>query len=213
MSMTNISRIDSLNELISRASVGVDDAHLRNNLLLSLNELRDYIKLDENNQLIKTSLPVGSIVYMCTTEDQLFPNEPDDGISKPEEIPVILQKPFVPGTVFFDIINMNYNKFIFGDILSAVRFINDRVGLDICRKYNFPTIENDIDNNETIHDNGSSLFIDCAIFDKRINEFIENVIHTDLPEDEDESGWLIDETCSITTDSANSSKEDDVTDE
>ncbi len=187
MNMTNVSRIDSLNELISRTSIGVADANLRNSLLLGLNELKDYIELEENNQLIKTSLPVGSIVYMCTTEDQLFPNELHDDSTKSEEIPVILQKPFVLGTVFFDIINMNYNKFIFGDILSAVRFINDRMGFDICRKYNFPTIENDGGDNEVIYDNGSSLFIECAIFDKRINEFIQNVVHTELSDIDDVS--------------------------
>lgn len=154
---------NSINEIIKNQ---IDHKLYEKNLtfITNLLDMLAYRLLDDNNQIIKTNLPIGSIVYVCLmTEDfKEFSLE---------------QKAFIPSSMYFDAINTGYGKVVFSDIRDAIRCINQKVGLDKCISENFPTI----DENSTIYDNGSQILKEFSVYDRRLDdEFFKGVIHTDV---------------------------------
>ena len=141
-------------------------------LRICLNALKEYQKLDKENCLLKTNIPLGTIVYICL-------------ITEDKEDFTIEQKAFVPGTVYFDVLNANFGNLVFDNIFDAIKLVNDRIGIEKCAENNFPTIDTETN---MINDNGSALLTEFAHFDSRVNsEFFENkVIHTEIEIEEND---------------------------
>ena len=174
----------NLTELINKVNnLDALDNDIRDDVIASLKTLQDYLMLQSENRLIKTNAPVGTIVYLCSVETvQRGLNATDENPGGEEEnLPVIIQKPFIPSTMYFDMLNNGYGQFVFGDLHTAIKFINDKMGLDVCRKYNFPTIEQNSDGDEVIYDNGTDMIELYSKFDSRLTEeFLQSVIHCEV---------------------------------
>lgn len=173
----------NLKELIDKVNnLDVVDNDIRNDIIASLETLHDYLSLQSENRLIKTNFPVGSIVYMCSVETVTRGiNATDENPEGEEEnLPIVIQKPFIPGTMYFEMLNNAAGQFVFDNLLDAIKFVNDRMGIGHCKLYNFPTIEYDDAGNEVIYDNGTDLINLYATFDKRIEETFKNVVHVEV---------------------------------
>lgn len=173
----------NLKELINKVNnLDVLDNDIRDDIIASLKTLQDYLMLQSENRLIKTNAPVGTIVYLCSVESvNRGLNATDENpAGDNEDLPIVIQKPFIPSTVYFDMLNNGYGQFVFGDLYTAIKFINDKMGLDVCRKYNFPTIEDDGAGNEVIYDNGTDMIELYSKFDSRVPEVFKNVVHCEV---------------------------------
>ena len=138
------------------------------NILNCLIALKEYQQLDKENRLLKTNLPIGSIVYVCMVAQDMSTFN-------------IEQKAFVPGTIYFDMINQGFGKVVFNNVIDAIKCVNDLVGIDKCIEYYFPTFNMD----GSINDNGSRLLQMFSSYDRRLDDdFFKTVIHTDVPEED-----------------------------
>lgn len=156
-----------LDDLIDDIKNSTKQSDNESNILNCLAALKEYQQLDKENRLIKTNLPLGTIVYVCLIEKDMSVFNID-------------QKAFVTGTVYFDAINRGYGKVVFDNVIDAITCVNNVVGLEKCIDYYFPTIDND----GVIHDNGSRLLDMFKSYDRRLDDnFFKNVIHTEVPED------------------------------
>ncbi len=173
----------NLTELIDKVNnLYILDNDTRNDVIASLKTLQDYLMLQSEKRLIKTNAPIGTIVYLCSVETvNRGLNATDENPNgEDEDLPAVIQKPFVPSTIYFDMLNNGYGQFVFGDLYTAIKFINDKMGIDVCRKYNFPTIEDDGAGNEVIYDNGTDMIEFYSRFDSRVPEVFKNVVHCEI---------------------------------
>lgn len=164
--------IYNLQETIDRVKSEVKDDTLRDSILSSLDILNNYMTLDGEHRILKTSVPLGSILYLCA----ITPVNPEDMSEETNKSKVnfdILQKAFVPSTVYFDILNVEYGRSAFDNVVDAIIMLNKEFGIDECIARNFPTVNDD----GSINDNGSTMLTEFTYFDKRISKL--NIIHSE----------------------------------
>ncbi len=119
----------------------------------------DYLKRIQEKRILELPIPLYSIVY-AVTEDRAFNWDsgkkpacesqlecnPDCEFNGKEckMLPFIEQKIYVPNSIWFDYITDNWGTKVFGTLKEAVKFINDKYGIDFCIENGLPTIdEND----------------------------------------------------------------------
>lgn len=179
--------IDDLIEKYSNNNTDIDDSL---DILMCLNTLKEYQKLDRENKLIKTNIPVGTIVYVCL----IAKDQKNDEIFSFE----IVQKAFVPGSVYFDMLNNGYERVVFSNVVDAIVCVQREVGDDDrLITAHFPTLNKD----GSINDNGSNMLKEFSVYDKQLDDdFFSTVIHTEISEEELLNSQLSNSSINLNTD-------------
>ena len=146
------------------------ELELKNSILANFKALENYMTLEANNQILRTNLPIGTLVYFCVPID----GEIDDDLFDP----VFEQKIFAPSTVFFYGIQYGVGKNVFTEFIDAVKYFTDKLGAEKCAYYNLPYYDSQADK---IITNG---FVNIESF-KAVDKGIENlnIEYTEAPPD------------------------------
>lgn len=122
----------------------------------------DYLTLTRDKRILELPIPLYSVVY-AVTEERAFDYESgkqpicDNQFECPGNceldgkecrmMPFIEQKIYVPNSIWFTYISKYWGQTVFGTFKEAVKYINDKYGLDFCKESGLPTI----DENDTLN--------------------------------------------------------------
>ena len=116
----------------------------------------DYLKRIKEKRLIELPIPLYSIVYTVTEErafdwgsgkepkcENAMECDPECEFNGKEckIMPFIEQKIYVPNSIWFDYITDNWGTKVFGTLKEAVKYINDKFGIEFCAENGLPTID------------------------------------------------------------------------
>ena len=130
-----------------------DEEHAAYNIATEI--AADYLKRVKEKRIIELPIPLYSIVY-TVTEERAFDWEsgkqpacenamecnPECEFNGKEckMMPFIEQKIYVPNSIWFDYITDNWGTKVFGTLKEAVKYINDKFGIEFCTENGLPTV-------------------------------------------------------------------------